>query len=77
MSRRMRTLTIVGSFVAALSIIAGRASADAELAREILNTTGVKGGFVVHLGAKDGRLTAALRPNERYQVHGLDVDAAN
>jgi len=52
------------------------ASGDAEtLARTVLSATGVKGGLVVHLGCGDGRLTAALRPNDRYLVHGLDTDA--
>ncbi len=45
--------------------------------REILKTTGVKGGLVVHIGCGNGRLTAALRANERYLVHGLDTDADN
>ncbi|MBM3892384.1 MAG: methyltransferase domain-containing protein, partial [Verrucomicrobia bacterium] len=41
-----------------------------------LKASGIKGGLVVHLGCGDGRLTAALRSNERYTVHGLDADAA-
>lgn len=48
-----------------------------ELAREIMTASGVQGGLVVHLGCGDGRLTAALRVNDSYQVHGLDRDAAN
>ena len=47
------------------------------LAREILSATGVKGGLVVHIGCGTGRLTAALRANERYLVHGIDADATN
>ena len=47
------------------------------LAREILDTAGVKGGLVVHLGCGDGELTAALRAGEAYLVHGLDTDAEN
>ncbi|MHC4680771.1 MAG: class I SAM-dependent methyltransferase, partial [Planctomycetota bacterium] len=42
--------------------------------REILEQTGVKGGLIVHIDCGDGRLTAALRDNERYIVHGLDTD---
>jgi len=49
----------------------------AAVAREILDSSGVQGGVVVHLGCGDGRLTAALRADERYIVHGLDPDAAN
>ena len=46
-----------------------------QVATEILETTGVRGGLIVHLGCGDGTLTAALRANERYLVHGLDRDA--
>ena len=44
---------------------------------EIFNQSKVKGGLVVHLGCGDGTLTAKLRANERYVVHGLDRDADN
>ncbi len=43
--------------------------------KEILEAAGVRGGLVVHLGCGDGKLTAALRDNPRYVVHGLDTDA--
>jgi len=46
-----------------------------EQAREILDTAGVTGGLIVHLGCGDGRLTAALRAGEAYTVQGLDRDA--
>jgi len=45
-------------------------------AKEVLETTGVQGGIVVHLGCGDGRLTAALRASECYTVHGLEADPA-
>ncbi len=45
------------------------------LAREILAATGVRGGLVVHIGCGDGRLTAALRADEKYTVQGLDAGA--
>ena len=45
-------------------------------AKEIIDITGVKGGFVVHLGCNDGKLTAALRINDSYTVHGLESDPA-
>ena len=48
-----------------------------EAAARILAETGVKGGFVVHLGCGDGKLTAGLRANDSYTVQGLDADAAN
>ena len=59
--------------------------ACAETGEAILAATGVKGGLVVHLGCGDpstgsgqaGKLTASLRANRRYLVHGLEADAAN
>ncbi|MEI7728684.1 MAG: PQQ-binding-like beta-propeller repeat protein [Verrucomicrobiota bacterium] len=50
-------------------------TAETEAAR-IIDATGVKGGFVVHLGSGDAQLTAALRRNASYQVQGLEHDAA-
>ena len=49
--------------------------------QQALERTNTSGGFIVHLGVSDGELTAALRADERFQVHGLDrkrtnVDAA-
>ncbi len=55
--------------------LAGMASAP-EDAMTLLRDSGVKGGFVVHLGCGEGKLTAALRASESFQVQGLDRDAA-
>ena len=41
----------------------------------MLQASGVTGGLVVHLGCRDGRLTAALGTDTRYVVHGLDRHA--
>lgn len=46
-------------------------------ASDLLDATGVKGGLVVHIDCGDGRLTAALRANEKYLVHGLDTDTGD
>ena len=46
------------------------ASSKYEIAR-VLKESGVKGGFVVHLGASDGSATAALRPSDSFQVQAL------
>ena len=54
-----------------------RGADPGDVARRILADTGVQGGLVVHVGCRDGKLTAALRPCERYVVQGLDVDEAN
>jgi outer membrane protein assembly factor BamB len=43
---------------------------------ELVRASGIKGGVVVHLGCGDGKLTATLRPDERFLVHGLDTDGA-
>ncbi len=55
----------------ALAIIA---TARGDDAKQILKEAGVTGGLVVHVGCGDGRLTTALRINDRLVVHGLDAD---
>ncbi len=50
---------------------------SAQRARGILEATGVTGGLVVHLGCGDGVLTASLRANDSYVVHGLDTEPHN
>ena len=62
-------------FLVVVMVCVGIVGADS--AEEILDATGVKGGLIVHLGCGDGKLTAALRANDRYLVHGLDADAEN
>ena len=47
---------------------------SAKAADKILQTSEVTGGFVVHLGCGDGRLTAELKKSDAYIVHGLDTD---
>jgi ubiquinone/menaquinone biosynthesis C-methylase UbiE len=64
----------------ALGCILAAAASAAEpgsSAERILQSTGVKGGLIVHLGCGDGKLTAALRINDSYLVHGLDAHAEN
>ncbi|MDP6543464.1 MAG: PQQ-binding-like beta-propeller repeat protein [Phycisphaerae bacterium] len=39
-------------------------------------SSGIKGGLVVHLGCGDGKETAKLLLNDKYQVHGLAADDA-
>ena len=46
-------------------------------ARDILAATGISGGFVVHLGCGDGKLTVALCAGDAFLVQGLDRDPAN
>jgi outer membrane protein assembly factor BamB len=45
------------------------------LAQQIVATSGVRGGLIVHVGCGDGRLTAALWQGSGYVVQGLDSDA--
>jgi outer membrane protein assembly factor BamB len=59
----------------ALAAAPGRAGMDQ--AKQILDTTGVKGGLIVHIGCGSGRLTSALRANDSYVIHGLDRDPGN
>jgi outer membrane protein assembly factor BamB len=60
-----------------LLAVASVSTAQLRRAGRILAETGVKGGLVVHLACGDGKLTAALRANDSYLVHGLDGDAGN
>ena len=60
-------------FVAA---VATSGAAD-EQALWFINDSGVRGGLVVHVGCGDGELTAALRVNDRYVIHGLATDEAS
>jgi len=46
-------------------------------AKQILDTAGIQGGLIVHLGCGDGQLTAALHRGDQFLVHGLDADAKN
>ncbi|MHC4403697.1 MAG: outer membrane protein assembly factor BamB family protein [Planctomycetota bacterium] len=49
--------------------------AETTRARDVLQTTGFRGGLIVHLGCGDGRLTAALGQGDGRVVHGLDADS--
>ena len=55
-------------------IARGEAPNPQTAAAEILKSTGISGGFIVHIPAGDGQLTAALRANDGTQVQGLDPD---
>ena len=57
---------------AATSVARPSHAAVADRARNIVRSSGVKGGLVVHVGCGDGRLTGALHVSEAYVVHGLD-----
>jgi outer membrane protein assembly factor BamB len=48
-----------------------------DLAKVILDQSGVRGGFIVHVNCGDGVLTSALKMNDSYLVHGLDSNPDN
>ncbi|MEW6357323.1 MAG: PQQ-binding-like beta-propeller repeat protein [Planctomycetota bacterium] len=73
--KQLRLVVCIGLFAwLTLSVLQASLAQDAA---HILEAGGVKGGLIVHLGCGDGKLTAALRVNDRYMVHGLDADAKN
>jgi len=41
----------------------------------VVEDSGIKGGIIVQVGCKDGKSLANLLVNDRFLVHGLDVDA--
>ncbi len=68
-------------FILLLSLVISVAGAQSpnprQEAAQIMDSTGVRGGLVVHIGCGDGKLTAALRTNDSYIVHGLDSNPEN
>jgi outer membrane protein assembly factor BamB len=71
----MASLVLVAVAASLRSLAANAAPADD--ARQILSSTGIQGGLIVHLGCGDGKLTAALGAGERFLVHGLEADSQN
>jgi len=43
-------------------------------AQKLVETSGIRGGLVVHVGFEDARRTAAFRINNRILVHGFSTD---
>jgi len=72
---RGRNGVLVWTGLLLLSLLAP--TAQAATASDLLDASGVTGGLVVHVGCGEGKLTAGLRANEAYVVHGLDADAAH
>ena len=68
-------LVVLLAVTVRLAMPASLHAADfASEASDLLKTAGVTGGFIVHLGAGDGRLTAAFKASPSIQVHGLVRD---
>jgi 2-polyprenyl-3-methyl-5-hydroxy-6-metoxy-1,4-benzoquinol methylase len=70
-------LLLVSAAILHLGCAEQDSSSELEQAQQILDASGVKGGLIVHVNCGDGKLTAALRANDSYLVHGLDTDAKN
>ncbi|NIP53074.1 MAG: PQQ-binding-like beta-propeller repeat protein [Phycisphaerae bacterium] len=75
--RRLISITFVSLLVTSCisSMTMAENSIQEKEAHKILNTTGFKGGLIVHLGCGDGKLTVALLANDSCLVHGLGEDA--
>ncbi len=69
-------MLILPAVCLSLSIVQAKEIDATTHAKEIIDLTGVKGGIIVHLGCGDGKLTAALRINDSFTVHGLETDPA-
>ena len=67
------TLSVLALAAMASPICRADAAADA---KSILDESGIRAGFFIHLGAGDGSLTSALKQNDTIQVHGLERDAS-
>ncbi len=67
----MKTLAAISAIVFLHLTAVCHAVDTAVLAEQLLATSGVKGGLVVHVNCGDGELTAALRAGDAYLVHGL------
>lgn len=68
---------VSASFLILASMLPTLARADVQQdAAKLIEQSGIKAGFFVHLDAGDGTLTKALRQNDATQVHGLVKDAA-
>ena len=68
---------IIVIIISVLVLFATSGLADSQQARQILDAAGIKGGLIVHIGCGNGKLTAALRANDSYVVHGLDSKQEN
>ena len=66
-------VSAVAVMFASVAVLEASEGREAASAQKILESTGVRGGLVVHLGCGDGKLTAALRANDSYLVQGLDA----
>ena len=71
------TLAVIIAVLSLFTVFSTGCSRVASEAKEILELSGVQGGFVVHINCGDGALTEALKLNDGYIVHGLDPSEDN
>jgi len=71
MQKASRLLSAVILFVLATQSWAEDMDRQTISAQEIVKTSGIKGGLIVHVGNSDGTVTADFCTNDRYVVHGL------
>jgi len=76
-NRQVKNLRIFTIIIITFALFSVPGRADIRQARQILDSTSVKGGLIVHIGCGDGKLTSALRANDSYVVHGLDSKPEN
>ena len=69
-------IPLVSSIGVTSAADAARAS-EKTVAAQIIGSAHLSGGLIAHIGCGDGSLTAALRLNDRFLVHGLDRNRAN
>jgi outer membrane protein assembly factor BamB len=69
--RRIVGIAILAAVMACSSVLAGQSAED------IVKSSRISGGLVVHVGCEDGRGTAALRAGDSFVVQGLDTDPAS
>ncbi|RMF99754.1 MAG: hypothetical protein D6741_07985, partial [Planctomycetota bacterium] len=70
-------ISALGRVVAAAVLVVGSAAAVSAAgpdARQLLETAGVEGGVVVHVGCDDPQLLAALRATPSFLVQGITQD---
>ena len=70
-------VAVVGLTPALVAPAAPLDAAARKQAESILAATGIRAGLAVHVGCRDGRLTAALRRDGIRVVHGLDANSAH
>jgi outer membrane protein assembly factor BamB len=72
----LRYASVILVVTSACAIANGANDEQQAAVRAIVNTANCTGGLIVHLGCRDGTLTAALGQKESFIVHGLESNSA-